>query len=429
MNFEVIKTYLLSILVLMSLILTFALWNYKPNTELLSNDQSIFVNEVDLGGKEELKRSLIQPNMITFHNRNRYYGFKSPLESQELYKEMQKWVLKDFQGSASDGTPINNHQVEIVFENKLPLEIITSLFTINEEESLPNWSFQRMFILFDQETSSLNVVFLSIDGQQQVQYVVNDSKIYDHLWSYMEKTDGLNEYIQFGSEDSPIYLPKGNPELKSRSLAVKNIDPVLLIDDLFDNPTLVNTNSRDSYFTDGQRRLSVLQEGRSMEFINPIHSNERHTDTIELLDLSIEDINAHKGWTNDYKLVDIDTKEDLVQYRMFYDGFPIYNRSDLSIIEQQWRNQDLYLYRRPLFITNTLLGGSTVKLPSGREIVNYLMNHGEYQFSKIKDIQVGYKSTYVDGASYDLTLDPAWYMNYDGTWQEIRVDELMRGGG
>lgn len=429
MNFEVMKTYILSILVLISLLLTFSLWNYKPNT--LSSNNPIFVNEVDLGGKEEIKRSLIEPSTITFHNNERYYGFKTPLEGQKLYRDMQDWILKDYQSSAVLGRPTNNHQVEITFENTLPLEIIRSLFSIGEKDSLPNWSFQRMFILFNQATSSLEVVFLSIDEHQQIKYVVNDSRVYASLWSYMEKSDRLSEYILFGSEESPIYLPKNKLEIKSHSLAVKSINPTLLIDALFSNPSSVSSNFEKSYFADGERGMSVLREGRSMEFINPIHSNERRTDMIELLDLSVENINEHKGWTNDYRLVDVNIKEDLVRYRMFYDGYPIYNNIDLSIIEQQWRNQDLHLYRRPLFSANILFGDNTIKLPSGTEIINYLTNHKDYQLSEIKDIRVGYKLTYFDGASY-LTLDPVWYMNYSGNWQEIRVDELdefMKGGG
>lgn len=428
MNFEVIKTYLLSILVISSLLLTFAIWNYKPNLELLSSDPSLFLNEVDLGGKEEIKRSLIEPRKIIFHKDNHYYSLSIPLENQKLYSNMQEWLLKDFQTSEAKSRSTEDEQIELIFESALPIEIIKSLFTIDEEDTLPSWSFQKVFITFNQTTSSLEVTFLSFDEHQQVQYVVNDSKVYAELWSYMEKTEELNEYIQFGAEDSQIYLPKDITKVKSRSLAVKNTNAVLLIDHLFRNPALVNTNAGETYFTDGQRRMSVNQDRRSVEFINPIHSSERHINTMELLDLSIGDINAHKGWTNDYRLIDADIKEERVRYRMFYEGYPVYNNDDLSVIEQQWRNQDLHLYRRPLFSANILLGGTMVELASGTEIVNYLINHEEYVLADIKDVQIGYKSTFYEGASYDLTLVPAWFVNYNGNWNEIRFDEFMRGG-
>jgi regulatory protein YycH of two-component signal transduction system YycFG len=344
---------------------------------------------------------------------------------------MQDWLLSDYQIGEAQGRPTNNYQAEIVFYNILPAEIIRSLFNINEEDLLPHWSFQRMFILLNEETSSLQIKFLSIDGQQEIKYNVDKSDAFTSLLSYFENSDELNEYIQFGSADTPIYLPKNPLEIKQHSLAVRTIDETLLIDELFRNPSLISSNFGGSYFTDGQRRLSVLNEGRTMEFINPIHSNERQTDVIDLLDLSIKDINTHKGWTNDYHLMDININDEMIRYRMFYDGYPIFSSNNVTMIEQEWRNQELHLYRRPLFSINNLPSGKTIKLSAGTEIVDYLKNHVNYELSSIKDIQIGYKIASFDDASYSLTIEPAWYMNYNGSWLEIRlneIDEIMRGG-
>ena len=430
MNFEVIKTYILTFLVLTSLLLTFALWNYQPNLEPLY-DNSEFANEADLGGAEEMKRSLIQPSTIVFRNDEQYYGFQSPSESKRFYQEMQEWLLSDYQVNEAEGRPTNHYQLEIVFPHVLPVEMIRSLFNVSEEDHLPHWSFRRMFILLDEETSLLQLMFLSTDGQQALKYNVNKSESFTSLWSYFENPDELREYVPFGSSDTPIYLPKNKLEMRTHSLAIKSIDETLLIDDLFNTPSLISTNFGGSYFTDGQRRLSVLQEGRTMEFINPIHAQERLEDAIDLLDLSIKNINDHKGWTNDFQLVDINLYEEIIRYRMFYEGYPIFSGSDLSVIEQEWRNQDLHLYRRPLFSISNLPGGRTVELPAGTEIAHYLTKDEHYEISNIQDIQIGYKITNFDSASYSLSLEPVWYMNYNGVWSEIRMnelDEFIRGG-
>ncbi len=429
MNFEVIKTYILTFLVLTSLLLTLALWNYKPNYEPLYGDAE-FTNEVDLGGAEEMKRSLIQPSAIIFQSDELYYSFKSPLEGKRLYQEMQDWLLSDYQVNESAGRPTNSYQIEIVFPNILPIEIIRSLFNINEEDHLPNWSFQRMFILLNEETSLLQLMFLSIDGQQELKYNVNKSEAFTTLWSHFENPDELQEFIEFDTSNTPIYIPKDKVEMRTHSLAVKNIDETQLIDALL-NQSSISANIGSSYFTDGQRRLSVLNEGRTMEFINPIHATERQKSAIDLLDLSMKNINDHKGWTNDFHLVDISLYDEIIRYRMFYEGYPIFSSNDLSIIEQEWRNHDLHLYRRPLFSFSNLPGGKTTELPAGTEIKNFLKTDKNYQISNIQDIQIGYKITSFDDASYTLSLDPAWYMNYNGYWSEIRVnelDEFQRGG-
>src|SRR5699024_9670753 len=151
-----------------------------------------------------------------------------------------------------------------------------------------------------------------------------------------------------------IYLPKGKLDMRTYSFAVKDIDETLLIDDLFNTPSLISTNYGSSYFTDGQRRLGVLQEVRTMEFINHIHSKERQKDAVNLIDLSIKNINEHKGWTNEFHLVDIDLYDEAIRYRMFYEGYPIFSIGDLSVIEQEWKNHDLHLYKRPLFSISNL---------------------------------------------------------------------------
>ena len=165
MNYETIKTYILTFLVLTSLLLTFAIWNYQPNLEPLYGNSEI-ANEVDLGGREEMKRTLIQPSSIVFQNDEQYYSFKTPTESKKFYQEMQNWLLSDLQVSEATGRPSNHYQLEIIFPNAMPVEIIRSLFNIGEEDQLPNWSFRRMFILLNEETSLFQLMFLSMDGQQ-----------------------------------------------------------------------------------------------------------------------------------------------------------------------------------------------------------------------------------------------------------------------
>src|SRR5699024_11001903 len=143
----------------------------------------------------------------------------------------------------------------------------------------------------------------------------------------------LSEYMVFGSGSAPIYIPTHEVEMKARSLAVEIIDSNLLVDALFDIPSLVSANFREGYFTDGQRGMRLLQENRSMEYINPIHSSEEQINVRGLLEQSLMSVNEHKGWTDNYKLVDINTSLNSVRYRMNYDGYPVYNLNNLSTIE------------------------------------------------------------------------------------------------
>ena len=84
MKLETFKTIILTILVGISLLLTFSLWNYQPNYDPLYPTSSNYVNEVDAGGIEETKRSIIEPINIVFHYDGETYGFEKRGELQFL---------------------------------------------------------------------------------------------------------------------------------------------------------------------------------------------------------------------------------------------------------------------------------------------------------------------------------------------------------
>src|SRR5699024_12649737 len=97
MKFEVIKTYVLVILVGLSLILSYSIWNYQPNYELLSDTD--YLDEIDIGGKEQSKKDVIKPTSIIFKNAGQYYGFTNPTADHSLFKDMQSWMMYNFQTS------------------------------------------------------------------------------------------------------------------------------------------------------------------------------------------------------------------------------------------------------------------------------------------------------------------------------------------
>lgn len=428
MKLETFKTIILTILVGISLLLTFSLWNYQPNYDPLYPTSSNYVNEVDAGGIEETKRSIIEPINIVFHYDGETYGFEKRGELQFLYKHIQEWMLNSYELTSSDSIPTNSNQVEVIFPNPMPMEMIKSLFTLKDNDSLPTWSFQRILITFNESYSSLNVYFLSIDGREQVKYVVNNATVYTHIASIAQNQQGLVEYSELELNDSSIYIPKNEVDMRSRSLAVETISPTLFVDALFTNPSLVSPNVGEAYFTDGQRGMDIMQNGLFMQFINPIHSNTREKDPIDLIEKSLLKINEHKGWTDEYRLENIDLNQNAIRYQLHYEGYPVYNSSGLAMIEQQWRNQELHKYSRPLFNLNNVLGGRMVTLQSGQEVIDYIVEESDYDLSQIKDIRAGYKLEHIEGASYSVIVEPAWLINYRGVWRELKMNDFNEGG-
>ena len=104
----------------------------------------------------------------------------------------------------------------------------------------------------------------------------------------------------------------------------------------------------------------------------------------------------------------------------------------MTDIVQEWRNQNLYRYDRPLFRLNNSLGSAEAEIISGEGLYNYLLN-SDYKLENISDIRIGYSLTYHDVELNDyVTLDPSWFMEYNNTWQKVQFDKddsPIQGGG
>lgn len=432
MRIERIKSFVLIILVGLSLLLTFALWSNQADYDRMYDTNYINEVDIDLGGIELTKKDIIQPNQIIFKREDKFFSFINPVDRETLYRDMQSWVLYDFHAGESDGRPDHNQFVEVIFPSPLPMEIIPSILTLNEENVMPDWSFQRIFISFIEETSSLEVQFLSVDGRNQAEAIVDKSDKYDMLLSYIQgdNDEDMDEYITIDQDGNPIYVPMEKVEAHRISLTTTMLEPEQLVNVLFTNPSLVSANVGEAYFTDGQRGMRLLENGLAIEYTNPLQSNYDRIHVNELISQSLINVNDHKGWMGTYYFESIDKTVNEIVYRMYYGGYPVFDYANISPIIQQWRNQDLYQYYRPLFILNNSLGQHAIELPSGQSVVDYLQNNAHYQLDDVEAIQIGYHLDETAVEAHSVTLHPAWYIYYNGIWRKLDLNESysFKGG-
>ncbi|WP_373894340.1 YycH family regulatory protein [Virgibacillus sp. CBA3643] len=434
MKLETIKTFVLIILIAFSLLLTFGLWNYQPNYE--TQNLSSVINEVDIGGGgDETKSTIVEPNEIIFHADNQHFGYTDPDDRLSLYQDMQAWEMTNFETSETDGRIDQNDEVEVIFPDDLPMEMVNRIFTFNEEiEEFPSWSFDRMYFSFEEDITSISVEFVSIDGRQQASAVINASDHYEQLWNAITSTEELSEFVLFDEGGPPIYIPSDSVTMEQKSaVAISGISPNNMVNALFPNPSLVSesntsiTDSGETYYSDAQRGMTVGQYGGSMEYVNPQSSDAERGTAVELLESSILNINEHNGWTEDYKLAGLQASAGNVNYRMYYLGYPVFNNAGLATIEQEWQNQTLTKYTRSLFRLNDTLDSHAVDLPSGSEVIYFLQNglSPNYELENIQGLEIGYRMTV--NRDY-VSLEPTWYMKYNEGWYVINDIAPGEGG-
>lgn len=431
MKFETVKSVILVILVVISLSLTFGIWYYQPSYDLLYDEEDVSELDTDIGGDQNDYSDVIQPDDMIFHqyDSERHFGFEDPSDYLDLFNNMQSWSLSDFEEKDSGTVPKDNEQVVIHFPTELPMELIANMFSVDDDVTLPTDAFDEIYITFDANASLLNVTFPASDGEKAETAVIKDEDAYNRLAGYMNTKDNMQELIRFDPSKSnadrdAIYIPADSISMKQYSLTVDNTDPNKLVNALFSKPSLVNNAAGDSSFSDGQRKMDLVHDGKAVEFVHPYSDTFERMKVMDLIDGSIEKVNDHHGWTNDYYLSDMEQRANGVTYRMHYNGFPVYSYSDLSTIEQKWRDEELYKYKRPLFqLKNVLPQEDTKDLDAGEDVIETLTDNPNYKMENVQDLKIGYHLSYEDKASNSVTLKPEWYVNYDGNWREVNFDD------
>ncbi|RKQ32944.1 YycH family regulatory protein [Oceanobacillus halophilus] len=431
MKFETVKTVILIVLIATSLLLTFGMWNYQPNYKSLNNSPA---NATSLNGSEEFIWTLIEPNQAIFHIGNHHYGFSNPHDCSSFFQEIKDWGLNDFttEDTTVEADSPSDYDMELRFPTPLPMEVMDGIFKLNTSNvDLPTWSFEEVYYSLNEDSQTVSVEFLSIDGRAKATAVIEEKNFYELLQSYIDPVD-LMELALFNEGASDIYIPKDKVSLSRQTKTVSPIEPNDLVDVLFQDPSIVrqstSSNRGITYFTDSSQ-LRVTQGGALMEFVSPAGDIAEPLFAEDLLNKSIAHINSYSGWTDDYKLMDINVNYNYISYQMHYLSYPVFGQ--FSTLEQIW-GQRLIEYQRPLFrIDNdNFLNENTVELSSGEDIIYYLTSDSNYELENIKDIQLGYQLNYKSSERLAV-FDPSWFILYGSDWIAINPyeEEINLQGG
>src|SRR5699024_12587598 len=107
---------------------------------------------------------------------------------------------------------------EIIFPSKIPAELVTSLFTFNDDIEVGNWSFDRIYLSLDGDEQLVDVIIKSDDNRRQIKAKTDKSQTYEQLISYLvQDHKELEEYITLQTEDKEIYNHKEEKKITTKT--------------------------------------------------------------------------------------------------------------------------------------------------------------------------------------------------------------------
>jgi regulatory protein YycH of two-component signal transduction system YycFG len=431
LTYENIKSIILGILIVTSLLLTWNLWTYQPSYEELPNAK--VVKDVSLGPEKKLS-DVVRPDQVVFHLNNQYFGTTYDLEVEKVMSEMRGWTLGNFTNISSEVGNIpslinRNEMVEIFYPGRISLNSFKNIIPIKDKD-VPNFSFDQIIINLDVQHRDNGVLyFVSQEERRIYETPVPASFIVEFKQKYSGYV--LQQYTKYVpyrlASEKPIYLPEGETVLDSYSYLFKEIDSEDLKNALFTDPSVVEKDyiSTGKEFTDGQSLMREDIDSSMIYYVNSAVTNELEDDSEDLLQRSINFVNDHGGFTDNYRYSGIDREQKSVLFRLYdTNGHPIFGQNDpMSEIRLVWGETDISRYVRNNFHLGLLTQTNKVKLISGPEMVNALIMKG-YDIDRIENIVIGYQMSKQDAQSLLIYLEPRWYILYDGIWESFTSADM-----
>ncbi len=434
MNKEKVKTVFLVLLVCLSVFLTWSIWTYSPN--ITPFDQSEFIqDEVTVNDQEETK-NIIKPHQMMLHVGDMHYGSYKDKEIDAILKEMTSWSFSEYR-NISDRIDSGDFQsflyqdgfFELLFPDDIPLKTYGQVINFeNLDELGDDLDFNRILISTKEtESQELKVRFVQ----------TKDKKIHE----FTIRNDDFGEYMEFAAlfeKEQPeyeianmtankhFYLPVNETEVNSYKYYPDLLDIQKFRETLFEDPSTVKkeTVADGEEYTDGTSKMKVTSDTMTLRYIDPPKNkgtqNVNRPTTDMILDSSIEYVNEHSGWDDNYRFVNVadNNSKTIVKFRLFAHGLPVFNGSGMSEIVQEWEYAELTRYSRPIFTLDISLNAdiSPVKLYGAEEIISIFEEMNGFDPDALEAVTIGY-DLYRDQEDTRLVeLEPAWFYKYNGEW-------------
>ncbi|WP_078556360.1 YycH family regulatory protein [Bacillus alkalicellulosilyticus] len=431
MTYENFKSAVLTILVCLSLFLTWKLWTFQPNYSLLSDTD--YIESVKIGEEKKLSEVIV-PKQVIFQVEDelRLLGTRDDL-FLELYEQLLTTGIKEV-NIVNHGYSVRNLNQSILFvlPTSLPIDVFMGLFNVDfVERELRLNSVDQFFLYFHPSTETVNMRLISFEEQRAVDLETSFS-VADFQNVYLGKASEFPIAFAFPLETDDVrFIPMlFLPEERLQHVNVSYTTTPISLDlfkQLFFSDFVKEFRQGDGNesFTDGNRMINVIGRGNYMDYINPVFSEIQTRSGRHITLTSFDFINAHGGWTDQYVLdrwsSEGELEEEEARFRLNVNGLPVIRvdgQDMMQLVVTRSGNQTSR-YIRPLFdLDFQPIYGATWRseLLSGHEVLEQLNKREGFDQSKIEDLTVGYEMVKTNAI---VTGEPYWFLLYDGFWEKL----------
>ena len=430
MKYETLKSVVLALLVLTSGVLTWSIWTYQPKEENYFEQ----MHKVTVSEQNETP-DLIKPLRVLYNTENANYGTVLDSAIQKIVHTMGQWHFQNIKSVRM----LNEKQIRdiissesqlvITYPDTVPFDLYRGVVQVETE--YPDASFDSIIIdLANTNEKTTTISFIDRDEGRLYESYVEAEKV-DELKNELT-IDQFEIYeIYTMSTGQQFFLPAEETELLTIQYLPDVIEPAKFKNALFSDPSLVRGDSFASgeQYTDGKSMMKANKSTQTLLYINPRQEPDGQWDyegDEHIIHRSITFVNEHSGWTDDYRYFSLGEYQHRTTFRLFYEGRPVFNNSDMAEIRQYWGPEEIYQYQRPYFKLDVELPNPKKQvLPSGQDAMKQLFSYYELELdeTQVQDFLIGYSLNWDKENPDVLVLEPSWYYLYAGSWLKVPMNE------
>lgn len=430
---EPIKSLILTFLVLMSLVLTFMIWSYKPDYPLTEDPK---VDGILMGDTKNMS-SIIKPYRMLFSTEDGFSGTATAIDPIIEYFNQLKPKSFTFVNGNLSAEKVNEmirvpNRMTMFFQSDIPLQTFQRVISVEETE-FDEAVFNRLIMDWNtvNETQQAQLFFVSTNNETvyRMDIEIEDIDEFNELFIVQPKSY-VEEYVEKLRENNlSLYLVNTPLDEIQYTYYTFELRSELLKNLLFEDTSIVEKTVEESeeVYTDSMSILTLNTQAKTMDYVDWGVESIAAISPYNLLLYTFDFINGHGGFTEDYRLASMNLQKHIVEYQLYLQGYPVFSSTTSTRISTTWGENRIHRYRRPYYLLDFNIDNEITgkQLDSGVDIVQYIERHTELDLSKIDDIVVGY-DLIQNPDSRLFRLEPSWFAITGNTSKRIPT-EWIRG--
>lgn len=430
---EHIKSGALTLLVLLSVVLTFTIWTFKPTFEMIEPPST----DVAIGENRRVEE-VVRPHKALFHYSDTVTGTTERADIDRLLQSVDGWQVQDLTLVEEEASPTtmsaylqDSNRVVLYYNGGIPFSIYDTVMEITDS-AIPESSFDRLIIEWGTIESEKFVLHFINSQTGRIYKAFITSTVLDEFQAstLVEAMDFDTYTINEAIGKLPIYVPTEEKQMTQYTYLLDEVSPNRFVNALFENPNNVSATREAMYeeYTDDSAAIMRVHKTKSISYVQPQAESADPSVPSELLLNTLDFVNGHGGWTNDYRYFGMNPLNQEITYQLFLNNRPVFGSMLSTSIDITWGTdngeEQIYQYDRPVYVLESTVSTQLVDMPSGLDVVNAMKRLEDRDLTEITDIIAAYELVRKDQL---LEFQPAWYYQSNGIWIKLTREEI--GGG